>query len=67
MQNFLFKTDNARSSSKTRFWEPLAPAPFAGGPDGALGELAALLLPGLALFGSELLGVGCSSDDRLAL
>lgn len=67
MQNFLFKTDKARSSSKTRFWEPLAPAPFVAGPDEALGELAELLVPGLALLGSELLGVGWSSDDRLAL
>jgi hypothetical protein len=68
MQNFLFKTDKARSSSsKTRFWEPLEPAPLVAGPVGALGELAALLVPGLALFGSELLGVGCSSEDKLAL
>ncbi len=41
--------------------------PLAASPPICLGELPALLLPGLALLGSELAGVGCSSADRLAL
>ena len=37
-------------------------------PTPARGELLALLLPGLALLGSELVGVGCNNKaERLAL
>lgn len=37
------------------------------GPERALGELAVLFVPGFALVGSELTGVGCRSDERLVL
>jgi hypothetical protein len=45
----------------------LAPAPLETGPEAALGELPALLVPGFALFGSEFVGVGWRRDERLVL
>lgn len=69
IENFLFSTSNALTSS----WNPIAARPPGAGaevvvtPPAARGLLVALLLPAVALLGSESEGVGCSSAERLAL
>jgi len=65
---FLIRASSDPGKAGSLFWLIMAgPQPGAGGGAICRGELSALLAPGFALLGSELDGVGCKSDDRLAL